>query len=162
MLLKEDMTMNTLDLSPLARTLVGFDRISTLLDAAHRLVPNDGYPPYNIEQTAEDSYRISLAVAGFGEGDLSIVQEQNKLTVSGKKDGAEDDKVFLYRGLATRGFQRVFQLADHVKVSNASLQDGLLVIDLVREVPEEQKPRAIAISNGARGGNAKTIESKAA
>ncbi len=149
--------MRNFDLSPLYRSTVGFDRFGSMLD---QLLAGDtsapSYPPYNIEKTGEDSYRISLAVAGFGEDDLSIEVKDQGLTVTAKKrDVAEDKaKTYLHRGIAERGFERRFQLADHMKVGGADLRNGLLHIDLVREIPEALKPRTIAIGkNGA-----KTIE----
>jgi len=151
--------MRTLDLSPLYRSTVGFDRFGSMLD---QLLSGDatapGYPPYNIEKTGEDAYRISLAVAGFGEGDLNIEVNNQTLTVTAKKrETAEDNaKSFLYRGIAERGFERRFQLADHMKVTGAALENGLLHVDLMREVPEALKPRTIAIT--ANGRKAQTIE----
>jgi len=151
--------MRTLDLSPLYRSTVGFDRFGSMLD---QLLSGDatapGYPPYNIEKTGEDAYRISLAVAGFGEGDLNIEVNNQTLTVTAKKrETAEDNaKSFLYRGIAERGFERRFQLADHMKVTGAALENGLLHVDLMREVPEALKPRTIAITGNGR--KAQTIE----
>jgi len=143
--------MRTFDLSPFYRSTVGFDRVFSLLDSLA-----DGsaqtYPPYNIERTGEDAYRITMAVAGFGESDLSIEAKENTLTVKGSKTEADEKKeaAFLYRGIGSRTFERRFQLADHVEVKGASLENGLLHIDLVREVPEAMKPRTIAI-NAAKG-----------
>lgn len=147
--------MTTYDLSPLYRTAIGFDRLADMLTNASR-VDGNGYPPYNIEAHGEDQYRISMAVAGFSDSDLEIVTEQNTLTVSGAKsdDGEEDDREFLYRGIATRSFERRFQLADHVRVVSAKLENGLLHIELERELPEQMKPRKIEI-----GGGRSTIES---
>ncbi|MEO8559165.1 MAG: Hsp20 family protein [Rhodospirillales bacterium] len=136
--------MRSFDFSPLFRSTVGFDRVTSLLDAVTR-EENSGYPPYNIEKTAEDSYRIVLAVAGFGDGDLDIVQHQNTLTVTGKQAEPNGDKQFLYRGIAGRAFERRFELADYIKVAGAKLANGLLSIELAREVPEEKKPRQIKI-----------------
>lgn len=147
--------MTTYDLSPLYRTAIGFDRLADMLSNASR-VDGNGYPPYNIEAHGEDQYRISMAVAGFSESDLDIVTEQNTLTVSGNKD-AEDgngEREFLYRGIANRSFERRFQLADHVRVVTARLENGLLHIDLERELPEQMKPRRIEI-----GGQSSTLES---
>lgn len=139
--------MNTLDLSPLYRTLVGFDRISRQIDEGLRLNEAPGYPPFNIEQTSEDGFRIELAVAGFREEDLSIEFKPNMLLVTGRKAPAPADekRQFLHRGIAERGFERRFGLADHVRVAGASLENGLLTIELVRELPEAMKPRRIAI-----------------
>lgn len=147
--------MTTFDLSPLYRTAIGFDRLADMLSNASR-VDGNGFPPYNIEASGEDQYRISMAVAGFSESELDIVTEQNTLTVSGQKlaDEQQADTEFLYRGIATRSFERRFQLADHVRVMSAKLENGLLHIDLHRELPEQMKPRRIEI-----GGNRSTLES---
>jgi len=147
--------MTTYDLSPLYRTAIGFDRLADMLSNASRGDGN-GYPPYNIEAHGEDQYRISMAVAGFSESDLDIVTEQNTLTVSGNKEGEErnDEREFLYRGIANRSFERRFQLADHVRVVSARLENGLLHIDLKREIPEQMKPRRIEI-----GSQGSTLES---
>ncbi|MBL36934.1 MAG: heat-shock protein [Xanthomonadales bacterium] len=141
--------MTTFDLSPLYRTAIGFDRLADMLSNASR-VDGNGYPPYNIEARGEDQYRISMAVAGFSESELDIVTEQNTLTVSGQKAGDEqrEDREFLYRGIATRSFERRFQLADHVRVVSAKLENGLLHIELQRELPEKMKPRRIEIGEG--------------
>ena len=150
--------MTTFDLSPLYRTAIGFDRLADMLTTASRADGN-GYPPYNIEATGDDDYRISMAVAGFAENELNIVSEQNTLTVSGAQTQPEDgeQRQFLYRGIATRSFERRFQLADHVRVESAKLENGLLHIDLKRELPEQMKPRTIAIN-----GNDSLIESSRA
>jgi molecular chaperone IbpA len=152
--------MRNLDLSPLYRSTVGFDHLGSMLD---RLLAGNGdtapsYPPYNIEKTGEDAYRISLAVAGFGEDDLNIEVKNQSLTVTAKKHETPQDKKvnYLYRGIAERGFERRFQLADHMKVTGAALENGLLHIDLVREVPEALKPRTIAITSNGKA--ARTIE----
>lgn len=146
--------MTTFDLSPLYRTAIGFDRLADMLSSASR-VDGNGYPPYNIEARGEDQYRISMAIAGFSESELDIVTEQNTLTVSGQKaaDDEHEDREFLYRGIATRSFERRFQLADHVRVVSARLENGLLHIELQRELPEKMKPRRIEI-----GGNRSSIE----
>jgi len=139
--------MRTFDLTPFYRSTVGFDRVFGRLDSLA-----DGsaqtYPPYNIERTGENAYRITMAVAGFGEGDLSIEAKEDTLTVKGEKksETEEKDTEFLYRGIGSRAFERRFQLADHVKVKGASLENGLLHVDLVREIPEAMKPRSIAIN----------------
>ena len=141
--------MRNFDLSPLYRSTVGFDRLAGMLDQIMAGdTPAPGYPPYNIEKTGEDAYRISIAVAGFGEDDLNIEVKDAQLTVTAKKRETEGESkpVYLHRGIAERGFERRFQLADHVRVSGAELQNGLLHIDLVREVPEALKPRTIAIN----------------
>jgi len=143
--------MRTLDLSPLFRSTIGIDRMSRLLDSALQFdTAAPSYPPYNIEKTGEDAYRITMAVAGFGEDDLEVVTSENTLTVRAKSAVEEEDKnrVFLHRGIAGRAFERRFQLADYIKVSGASLVNGLLNIDLVREVPEAQKPRTVKIAVG--------------
>ncbi|MDV7144188.1 Hsp20 family protein [Tropicimonas sp. TH_r6] len=151
--------MRTLDFAPLYRATVGFDRIADMMDRVMETeVSAPTYPPYNIEKTAEDAYRISVAVAGFAESELSVEVKEGALIVSARK--AEDDKErkFLHRGIATRAFDRRFQLADHVRVSGASHVDGMLHIDLVREVPEALKPRRVEISNGKTAIEAETVE----
>ena len=151
--------MRTFDLSPLYRSTVGFDRMAGLMD---QLMTGDtaqpSYPPYNIEKTGDDAYRISIAVAGFGEADLNLEVKEGQLTVTAKKviDENAEKPVYLHRGIAERGFERRFQLADHVRVSGADLANGLLHIDLVREVPEALKPRTIAIRSSESA--SKTIE----
>ena len=141
--------MTTFDFSPLFRTSVGYDRLASLLNAAHRVEPGGGYPPYNIETAGEDRYRITMAVAGFSEDELSITSEHNKLFVKGEKAEEEEteESRFLYRGIATRSFERRFNLADHVRVSDARLDNGLLHIELEREVPEAMKPKTIEIQS---------------
>jgi molecular chaperone IbpA len=142
--------MRTFDLSPLYRSTVGFDRLFGLLDAATN-GDAQPYPPYNIERTGENAYRVTLAVAGFGEGDLDIQAKENVLTVKGEKKETKEEsgRDVLYRGIASRAFERRFQLADHVEVTGASLDNGLLHIDLVREIPEAMKPRKIEIGSAA-------------
>jgi len=139
--------MTTFDFSPLFRTSVGYDRLASLLNSAHRVEQNGGYPPYNIATAGEDCYRITMAVAGFSEDELSITSEHNKLLVKGEKAEEEEteDTRYLYRGIATRSFERRFNLADHVRVSGARLDNGLLHIELEREVPEAMKPKTIEI-----------------
>lgn len=137
----------TLDFSPLFRSSVGFDRIFNLLDSAGRIEPIDSWPPYDIVKTGDDDYRITMAVAGFTEDELTVTQEPNLLVVHGAKPG-EDEARYLYRGFAGRQFQRRFELADHVKVVGAGLANGLLTIDLKRELPEEMRPRRIEIARG--------------
>lgn len=149
--------MRHFDLSPLYRSTVGFDRLFSLLDQVSNNDAAPSYPPYNIERTAENAYRITIAVAGFGETDLSIESKENALTVKGEKAGQENEKrEVLHQGIAARAFERRFQLADYVQVTGASLENGLLHIDLVREIPEAKKPRQIPIG----GGSAKVIEAK--
>lgn len=133
------------DLTPLFRTSIGFDRMAQLLDQANRIDQTPSYPPYNIESIDENNYRITLALAGFGDNDLEITSEQNTLTVKGKKENDVEGK-FIHRGIANRSFERRFQLADHVKVRAANMNNGLLHIQLEREIPEAMKPRTIAIS----------------
>src|SRR5258708_8423679 len=143
--------MRTYDLTPFYRSTVGCDRFLTLLDQA-TADGSPGYPPYNIERTGENAYRISVAVSGFSQGELSIVAKENALTIKGEKTASEngnDNSKVLYRGIAARAFERAFQLADFVQVKNASLEHGLLHVDLVREIPEDKKPRSIPISSGA-------------
>ncbi len=139
--------MRTIDFAPLWRSTIGFDHLADLVDASLRQATDDNYPPYNIERAGEDAYRITIAVAGFGAEDVTITAEQNSLTVEGKK-AEKDDREFLYRGIATRPFRRVFNLADYVQVKAADLSNGVLTIDLVREVPEAMKPRRIAVNGG--------------
>ncbi|MBY3257581.1 Hsp20 family protein [Rhizobium laguerreae] len=136
-----------LDFSPLIRSSVGFERMLNALEAASRAETIDSWPPYDIVKTGEDEYRIAMAVAGFSQDELAIIQEQNMLVVSGQKANGEDVQ-YLHRGIAGRSFQRRFELADHVKVVDAGLVNGLLTIDLKREIPEEMKPRQIEIGTG--------------
>ena len=144
--------MRTFDLSPLYRSTVGFDRLFSLLDQGLE-GGAPGYPPYNIERTGENSYRVSVAVAGFNEPELSVVAKENTLTIRGEKNAKEEENRggVLYRGIAARTFERVFQLADFVLVKGASLENGLLHVDLVREIPEAKKPRSIPINGKASG-----------
>ena len=139
--------MRTFDFAPLYRATVGFDQIADLMD---RVLTNEGsqpsYPPYNIEKIDDDAYRISIAVAGFSEADLSVEVRENALIVSARKADEKAERAYLHRGIATRAFERRFHLADHVKVTGAAHVDGMLHIDLEREVPEALKPRQIAIS----------------
>ena len=147
--------MTTFDLSPLFRSTVGFDRVGRLLESAARFEDSTtAYPPYNIEKTDDDSYRIVMAVAGFGEADLNVTVEKGVLIVRGKQAKEEGKVRFLHRGIAERAFERRFQLADHIEIRGAGLENGLLNIDLVREVPEALKPRTIEIS---RSGGRKAI-----
>ena len=154
--------MNTIDLSPLYRTMVGFDRLANMIDTASRLDGAQGYPPYNIERVGEDRFAIEIAVAGFGEGDLDIELKENLLTVAGKKGPSEDseERDFLHRGIAERSFIRRFQLADHVLVTGADLVNGLLRIELKRELPEAAKPRKIAIGDTLDADTPKLISGK--
>ncbi len=153
--------MTNINYDPFWRTSVGFDRLLNLMDQSLRFVPEDNYPPCNIVRTGEDRYRITLAVAGFKPEQINVVAHQNVLTITGKveeKQGAAD---YLYRGIAGRPFERRFNLADFVEVKRASFEDGLLQIELVREVPEAMKPRQIKIEGGSQSlseSNPKTIE----
>jgi molecular chaperone IbpA len=136
------------DFSPLYRSSIGFDRIADMLENASRIASAENWPPYDIVKTSDDDYRITMAVAGFSLDELNIVHEPNMLSVTGEKS-ADDNADYLHRGIASRPFERRFELADHVKVVGASLVDGLLIVDLKRELPEEMKPRRIEISSGA-------------
>jgi molecular chaperone IbpA len=148
---EKDVTMRTIDLSPLYRSVVGFDRLAALMEAASKAESASGYPPYNIETTGEDAYRIEIAVAGFRPDELNVDVKENVLTVAGRKAANVDDgKRYLHRGLAERNFERRFQLADYVVVTDANLADGLLSISLKRELPESMKPRRIEIATTAR------------
>jgi molecular chaperone IbpA len=152
--------MDSFDFSPLFRSTIGFDRLTRLADAATRL---DGgasaYPPYNIESTGENAYRLTMAVAGFAADDLDITVKENALLITAKSKKDEEAKEYLYRGIARRAFERHFQLADHIKVVGASLDNGLLHVDLARELPEAMKPRKIAIGTAS---TPKVIDQKAA
>ena len=153
--------MRAFDLSPLFRTSVGFERLNRLFDEARNRDSAPGFPPYNIEKLGEDSYRISMAVAGFREKDLAVSVNSNVLAVRGRiEQGEPDENRFIYHGIATRAFERRFQLADHIDVTGARLEHGLLHLDLVRLVPEELKPRNIPI--GPAAPRAAAIERKAA
>lgn len=151
--------MRHFDLTPLYRSTVGFDRLASVFDS---LASVDGdaptYPPYNIERRGENDYRISMAVAGFADEDLNIEVKENAVTVRGERGEKSEETEFLHRGIATRTFERRFQLADHVEVKGANLENGLLHIDLVREVPEAMKPRTVEINGGEK---AKVIENQA-
>ena len=155
--------MRTFDLAPLYRSTVGFDRLFSMLDQGAGLEGTPGYPPYNIERTGENDYRISIAVAGFGSDELSIEAKENTLTIRGDKQARTDEQKgeTLYQGIAARAFERVFQLADFVQVKGAALENGLLHVDLVREIPEAKKPRQIAINTGSNVIEGK-VETKAA
>jgi molecular chaperone IbpA len=156
--------MRHFDLTPLYRSTIGFDRFGSLLD---QLASFEGdtpsYPPYNIERVGENDYRISMAVAGFGEGDLAIEVKENTLSIRGDKTTEQEATTFLHRGIASRSFERRFQLADHVVVRGATLQNGLLHVDLKRELPEAMKPRTIPIATKTEAADKpKVIDSKAA
>ncbi|WP_158808709.1 Hsp20 family protein [Beijerinckia sp. L45] len=160
--------MRQYDLSPLYRSTVGFDRLFTMLDQASNGDAVAGYPPYNIERTGELNYRISVAVAGFAEPELSIESKENTLTIRGSKDAAAEAptvavrREVLYQGIAARAFERRFQLADHVQVVGATLEHGLLHVDLVREIPEAQKPRRIVIGKAGAQPNVQVVDNQRA
>jgi len=141
----ENVTMSTFDLTPFYRSTVGFDRVFDMLDSSVR----SDWPPYDIEKIGDDRYRISMAVAGFSQDEIEITQEGLNLVLVGRKETPEGDKQFLHRGIAARSFKQVFSLADHVTVASAHIENGLLKIELVREVPEKLKPRRIEIASGA-------------
>ena len=151
--------MTTFDFSPLFRSTIGFDRLSDILDAALSTSAAGGYPPYNIIAVDENAYRITMAVAGFADEELNIVQQANELVVTGERKHQPENIRYLYRGIAGRAFERRFQVADFVKVTNARLENGLLHIDLVRELPEAMRPRKIAIGTG---GSPQRLSAKAA
>ncbi|MCW5702175.1 MAG: Hsp20 family protein [Bradyrhizobium sp.] len=150
--------MRNYDFAPLWRSTIGFDRLFDLAETAQRAT-EDNYPPYNIERLAEDRYQIALAVAGFAPGEISVTAEQNVVTIEGSKT-EKNDRDYLYRGISARSFKRQFNLADYVQVKSAVFENGLLKIELIREVPEAMKPRRIPI--GATAGNVQQLEAKAA
>jgi molecular chaperone IbpA len=157
----EDLAMRTTyDFAPLWRSTIGFDRLFDLVDAAQQGGPEENYPPCNVERLSEDQYRISLAVAGFSPDEITITAEQSVVTVEGRKADRQP-REFLYQGISSRPFKRQFNLADYVQVKGAAIENGLLQIELVREVPEAMKPRRIAIEGGS-GGNVRHIEGRAA
>jgi molecular chaperone IbpA len=145
------------DFSPLYRSTVGFDRLFDLLDQNAQIEPMTNWPPYNIEKLGDDQYVITMAIAGFSPDEVEITQKENLLLVSGHRKGSEEGKQYLHRGIATRTFKQTFNLADHVKVTTATLENGLLTVALKREVPEALKPRRIEIASGAKP-QEKTIE----
>jgi molecular chaperone IbpA len=149
----EDMVMRTFDFSPLYRSTVGFDRLFDMLDQTARMEAAPSWPPYNVEKIGDDRYRITMAVAGFGADDIEITQKENTLLVTGQKHPEQENAQLLHRGIATRNFKQTFNLADHVKVTGANMENGLLTVDLVREVPEEMKPRRIEIATSGSGQN---------
>jgi molecular chaperone IbpA len=145
--------MRTIDFTPVFRSTIGFDRMARLVDAAYQASEasaQPSYPPYNIEKLDEDSYRITMAVAGFAESDIDVTVKENTLSVSGnvEKDDGASTPTFLHRGIAGRAFERKFDLADHIIVTGAEMENGLLHIDLVRDVPEEKRPRKIEVGTG--------------
>ena len=151
--------MRTYDFSPLWRSTIGFDRLFDLVETAQR-AGEDNYPPYNIERLGDDRYQISIAIAGFARDEIAVTAEQNTVTIEGRK-AEKGEREYLYQGISARPFKRQFSLADHVQVKSAAFEDGLLRIELLREVPEAMKPRRIAI-NGQGAGNVQQIEAKAA
>jgi molecular chaperone IbpA len=151
--------MRTYDFSPLWRSTIGFDRLFDLAETAQR-AGEDNYPPYNIERLADDRYQISLAVAGFSPDEIAVTAEQNVITIEGGK-ADKSEREYLYRGISSRPFKRQFSLADHVQVKSAAFENGLLRIELVREIPEAMKPRRIAI-NGTATSNVQQLEARAA
>jgi molecular chaperone IbpA len=152
-----------LDLTPLYRSTIGFDRLGSQLDTLSAFESNaPSYPPYNIERVAEDTYRISMAIAGFGEDDLDIEVKENTLSIRGNKRVEQENVKFLHRGIASRSFERRFQLADYVVVKGASLENGLLHVELKRELPEAMKPRTIEITTKVETGTPEAIDAKAA
>lgn len=154
--------MRTFDFSPLYRSTVGFDRLFDMIDQTARVEPLPNWPPYNVEKGGEDHYRITMAVAGFGPDEIEITQKENMLLVSGQKLAEQENTQFLHRGIATRAFKQTFSLADYVNVKAAHLENGLLTIDLEREVPEELKPRRIEIATGGQTGPKAIEHEKAA
>jgi molecular chaperone IbpA len=161
LLYRKDMAMNTFDLTPLFRSSIGFDRMQRMLDSASRVSDaGNGYPPYNIESSGENAYRITMAVAGFREEDLDVSVKENVLTISGALKEEDTGQEFLHRGIARRPFERRYNLADHIRVTDAGIENGLLHVELVREVPEAMKPRKIAIKS--QPPKVKVVEGKAA
>jgi molecular chaperone IbpA len=155
--------MRHFDLTPLYRSAIGFDRIGSLLDTLNTFEGEaPTYPPYNIERVAENDYRISMAVAGFSEGDLDIEVKEHTLSIRGEKRVEQENSTYLHRGIAARSFERRFQLADYVMVKGATLENGLLHVDLVRELPEAMKPRTIEIATKSETGQPKVLDSQAA
>lgn len=149
--------MRSYDLTPLMRSSVGFDHLNRLLDSALSADNTPSYPPYNIEKLAEDDYRITMAVAGFKPNELTVTLEDGTLTIAGKNADEEDERVFLHRGIATRAFERRFQLAETIQVGNARFENGLLEVDLKRVIPDHKKPRSIMIET-AGGSQPRTID----
>ncbi len=153
--------MRHFDLTPLYRSTIGFDRIGSLLDTLNAFESDAPvYPPYNIERVGENDYRISMAVAGFSDADLDIEVKENTLTIRGEKRVEQEDSTYLHRGIAGRSFERRFQLADHVVVKGAELENGLLHVDLVRELPEAMKPRSIEITTKGEADQPKVLDSR--
>ncbi len=153
--------MRHFDLTPLYKTSVGFDRLASILDSLANFDGDQGFPPYNIERLGENEYRITMAVAGFSESDLTVETKEGMLSIRGQKKAEEKKREYLHNGIAARNFERRFQLADYVEVSKATLENGLLHVDLKREIPEAMKPKTIAITK-AQPQNGKAIEAQAA
>ena len=150
--------MRGFDLSPLFRSTIGFDRMGRLLESAMTAdEATGGYPPYNIEKTGDETYRIIMAVAGFSQSELDVIQKESSLIVTGRHAEEADTRQYLHRGIASRAFERRFQLADHIHVAGASLENGLLYIDLLREIPEAAKPRVIQIGNTNPSGSTQVV-----
>jgi molecular chaperone IbpA len=149
--------MRHFDFAPLYRSTVGFDRLAQILDSVTGFDNEQVYPPYNIERLTDNEYRITMAVAGFGQDELAVDVKESVLSVKGEKNVEEGERKFLHRGIAARSFERRFQLADHVEVKGADLKDGLLHIDLVRNLPERMKPRTVAIGTGAQSKQIETV-----
>lgn len=157
----EDVNMRDFDFSPLYRSTIGFDRLARLLDASTSVDTGaNSYPPYNIERLDENDYRITMAIAGFDQSEVNIEAKENTLTISGEKAPETEETQYLHRGIAARSFERRFELADHVIVTGASLENGLLHVELQRQIPEEKKPRRIEIGSGA--GNPRALRDKPA
>lgn len=153
--------MRHTDFTPFYRSAIGFDRLFQMLDQASGFDSDGGFPPYNIEKTGENAFRITLAVAGFNPDELKVEMKEQTLTISGEKAAEKDEKTYLHRGIAARSFERRFQLADYVEVKGADLQDGLLHVDLVRNIPERMKPRTIQVGvSDAKSDAPKQIEAK--
>ncbi len=153
--------MNAFDFSPLFRTAIGFDRLARTLETARAATDGNGYPPYNIEKTAEDAYVLTMAVAGFGPNDLDVVVRDNVLTIAGRAPQAEDGRTYLHRGIAGRAFERRFVLADHMVVHGALLENGMLQLELRRVVPEALKPRRVAIQSGRPAAQPSLVQDQA-
>ncbi len=158
-LLMEDNVMRHTDFSPFYRSAIGFDRLVQMLDQASGFDSDNGYPPYNIERTGENAYAITMAVAGFAADELKAEAKESTLAVTGEKKPDDKERTFLHRGIAARSFERRFQLADHVEVKSATFENGMLTIELVRNLPERMKPKTIAIAtNGSAAAGVKQIE----
>jgi molecular chaperone IbpA len=151
----EDVTMRRFDFSPLYRQTIGFDHLANLIEQLASSEGDNGFPPYNIERLGENEYRITMAVAGFAGNDLNIEVKEGTLSVRGEKSAESAEKAYLHRGIAARNFERRFRLADYVEVSGASLENGLLHVDLKREIPEAMKPRTIKIGDASKNGTAR-------